>query len=172
MSKLTDFYSGEGADGEGRKLEDVWRWNNDRMEVCHDYIQWLFPLKDESNFNPDAPLITEDDVKLFHANPRLQENLFYSTAYFLTFLGLYVDQENSESDYIVQERYDFDTRLYIWNNPNHNWLRITRMLKSLMLLGQVDLAKAIYTKLKDLHENKGYASDNSFVFWTDAVNNT
>ena len=49
MSKLTDFYLGEGTDTVGRKLEEVWGFTNDALEAGHNYVQWLFPTVKPSN---------------------------------------------------------------------------------------------------------------------------
>jgi hypothetical protein len=55
MSRLTDFYRGAGSDSEGRSLADLWNLSDDEMEDIHDFIQWMFPLREPSRFNPDAP---------------------------------------------------------------------------------------------------------------------
>jgi hypothetical protein len=64
-SPLLDFYRGHGTDAEGRFLKDIWTWENHDLEGVHDFIQWLFPLPEPSQFNPDAPLLTEKDVEAF-----------------------------------------------------------------------------------------------------------
>ena len=90
------------------------------MEYYHDFIQWMFPLREPSRYNPGAPVLTDDDVRAFHDRPELRENLRRSFAAFLRFLGLeYVDGT---------VRATGSLRPKVFEIPNHNWLRITRVL--------------------------------------------
>jgi hypothetical protein len=50
-SKLINFYLGNECDHRGRNIIAIWQWNNEQLETVHDYIQWLFPLKEKSAFN-------------------------------------------------------------------------------------------------------------------------
>ena len=59
---LIEFYRGIAPDSEGRTLADLWAFSDDEMEEVHDFIQWMFPLREPSRFNPDAPLLTDEDV--------------------------------------------------------------------------------------------------------------
>jgi hypothetical protein len=61
MSQLLDFYRGTQLDSSGRMLHEIWDWTDDDLEAIHDFIQWLFPLPEPSQFNPDAPLLTPED---------------------------------------------------------------------------------------------------------------
>jgi len=90
MSRLVDFYRGLGTDIEGRLLEDILAWNDDELEEVHDFIQWLFPLPEPSQYNPDAPLLTKEDIAAFKSDPVLQANLMRSFERILAFLGLCV----------------------------------------------------------------------------------
>src|SRR5262245_50603371 len=130
MSHLTDFYSGARTDTQGRYLQDIWDWTDADLEVTDDYIQWLFPLKEPSQFNPDAPLLTDGDIAEFRKDLVLSGNLYTSYIRILRFLGLQMTVIK------VTEAPNFWNREKdVWSYPNHNWLRITRILKSLTLLG-------------------------------------
>src|ERR1022692_954808 len=87
MSRLEAFYRGEGTGTEGRLLKDILAWPDDDLEAVHDFIQWLFPLPEPSQFNPDAPLLTEADIAAFKSDPVLQANLLKSFERILGFLG-------------------------------------------------------------------------------------
>lgn len=161
MSQITNFYSNFGPDIEGRHLLDILQWNNEEMEYSHSWVQWLFPLPEPSNFNPDAPLLTEDDIKIFKANPTIQTNLHHSFIRYFRFFGLeYVQGE-------VLQTEAFEPILFKF--ANHNWFRITRVLRSCRLLGLENEAVAFYKFLKKIHEENGWVSDNSFSYWTEAV---
>jgi hypothetical protein len=166
MSQLVDFYLGESTDSEGRWIEEVWGWGDDRLEFVHDYIQWLFPLMEPSNFNPDAPLLTPEDIQEFRKDKLLQRNVLHSFIVFAGFLGLHLKEGK------VEKAPWFDQRLVLWKHNNHNWWRITRVITSLGLLGLEGTADAFFQCLKKLHEEEGYVSDHSFGFWREAWFNT
>src|SRR5436190_6237830 len=92
MSCLLEFYAGRGTDSEGRRLADILAWDDEDLEQVHDFIQWLFPLPERSNFNPDAPLLSTKDIAAFRADAHLRANLEKSFARILTFLGLAFDE--------------------------------------------------------------------------------
>lgn len=162
MSKITDFYSGTSTDCDGRSLQDIWNKDDEFWEYAHNYIQWLFPLNEVSNFNPDAPILTEEDVALFKSDNKVQLNFIMSFCRFLNFLGLdYEDKKVVETEF-------FEPIVFMM--ANHNWLRITRVLKSLVLVGLDKEALAFYETLKMFREERGWASDNAFSYWKGAVN--
>jgi len=169
MSQLTDFYSGVSADCEGRTLEEILSYGPKRLEYGHTYIQWLFPLREPSNFNPDAPLLTDEDIQLFRANPLMQENLLRSFRVYLNFLGLEAILETGK----VQKASFFEDECrFLFKRANHNWLRITRVLTCLKTIGTpilIDAADAFFECLKKLHEEEGLVSENSFQYWKAAA---
>src|SRR3954471_23369498 len=112
MSRLTDFYRGFGTDAEGRTLGEVWSFDDDRLKDVHDFIQWLFPLREPSRFNPSAPLLTDADVAEFRSDPELRENLLRSFEVFLAFLGLRL------ADGRVDRAPDFDRKADALRRPN------------------------------------------------------
>src|ERR1022692_4743624 len=127
MSRLLDFYRGQATDTERRLLKNIWTWADAELEAVHDFIQWLFPLPEPSQFNPDAPLLTKADIDAFKSDSVLQANLLKSFERILGFLGLSLSA-NGE----VAQSEHFKSRVAdVWAMPNHNWLRITRILRSL-----------------------------------------
>jgi hypothetical protein len=165
MSRLVRFYRVESGNSEGRTLEDIWSWDDDSLEEVHDFIQWLFPLPEASAFNPDAPLLTTDDIAAFRGDPLLRQRLRRSLDRFLTFLGLAWDGKRVIDGPNLPAR-----EPDCWSYPNHNWLRISRVLRSLSLLGLGDEARAFYVWLKSAHDSGRYPiSDDTFRYWTNAV---
>lgn len=164
MSRLLNFYRLEERDSEGRMLQEIWAWDDDDLEHCHDFIQWMFPLDEPSALNADAPMVTKEDRAAFRSESQLQSAMRRSLSIFLVFLGLAITADGR-----VVPGAQFDRRLSLWKYPNHNWLRITRVLKSLRLLGFEKEAKMLWDCLKQLHENDGLVSDDSFSYWRDAV---
>ena len=87
MSTLLAFYRGQSPDTQGRYIADIWSWDHRRLEMIHDYIQWLFPLPERSRFNPDAPLLTTADMAAFQDDPDLQARVLKSFDVMLGFFG-------------------------------------------------------------------------------------
>jgi len=164
MSHLLDFYRLQKPDSEGRLLSDLWTWSDDQLEQCHDFIQWVFPLAEPSSVNPDAPLVTGADRQAFRSDEHLRSNMRRSLSVFLRFLGL---ETNGNAQ--VTRPSNFANRSAIWRHPNHNWLRVTRLLKSLRLLGFDKEAAAVWACLKELHENDGLVMEDSFSYWREAA---
>ena len=166
MSRLLDFYRQDAPDSEGRWLRDLWGWDDEALESVHDFIQWLFPLPEPSQFNPDAPLLTATDISAFRADDSLRANLRRSFERILSFLGL-----AEQPDGAIAEGPNFAARAAdVWNTPNHNWLRITRILRSLTLLGLEPQAQALYACLSGFYQSrKSPIPDNTFRYWSAAV---
>jgi hypothetical protein len=168
MTRLVAFYRGE-ADTEGRRLEEIWSWNDEELEITHDYIQWLFPLAESSQFNADAPLLTDADIAAFQAEPLLRENFRKSFERMLAFFGLALAGEGQ-----VVEGPNFAAHVPdVWAVPNHNWLRITRILHSLTLLGLASLAHAFFDQLEAMYSSRRFPiSEETFQYWNEAVDTT
>jgi len=165
MSQLLEFYLGNGPDAEGRRLVEICQWDDDQLEEVHDFIQWLFPLPEPSQFNPDAPLLSQEDIAAFKSDPTLRRNLLTSFERILRFLGL------SEKDGEITEGANFMARAPdVWLAPNHNWLRTTRILRSLCLLGCRDQAQALFAWLEKQYTRRKYPiTSESFAYWQAAL---
>ena len=166
MSRLVDFYRGQQTDTEGRLLTDILAWPNDDFEEVHDFVQWLFPLPEPSQYNPDAPLLANEDIAAFKSDSVLQANLMKSFERILAFLGLSWSDKGE-----VVEGKNFTARVPdAWASPNHNWLRITRILRSLTLLGMEAQAHALYERLNVIYRSKKFPIlADTFRYWTEAV---
>jgi hypothetical protein len=159
MSQLIGFYLGEQTNSDGRTLEEIWRMSKVELMHSDDVIQWLFPLDRQSAFNPDAPILTSNEIVFFRLSPQLRENTLTSFHRFLFVLGLLLE------DGSVQEITDVG----LWAGPNHNWLRITRTLESSSLLGHEEEAKALlrYCEAKATPA----AVEMSLPYWKQAIRN-
>jgi len=164
MSQLVAFYRGEANDSEGRSLADFWTFSDGQMESRHDFIQWMFPLEEPSQFNPDAPILTRADREAFQDDPALRANLLKSFDRFLGFLGL-----AREEDRVVPTS-DFEEKRWRLNEPNHNWLRITRVLASLRLLGLANESKGFHQGLESLiAQGKARITADTRAYWKNAT---
>lgn len=166
MSRLVDFYRGDATDSEGRWLSEILGWDDEELEVVHDYIQWLFPLEEPSRFNPDAPLLTATDKAEFQRDPVIRVNFMKSYSRFLSFLGL-----SRHDSGAISEGPNFSRRTDdVWRSPNHNWLRITRVLTSLCLAGFEAEARQLYARLEALYSSRRFpVTAETFAYWTGAI---
>ncbi len=165
MSPILRFYSGEGGDNVGRTLAEIQGLDVVRMEYYHDFIQWMFPLRQPSGYQPGSPVLTDSDVKAFHDRPDLRASLRASFVAFLAFLELAFDAEQNH----VRATDRFAARQDVFATPNHNWLRITRVLLSLKTLGLDEECQAFFAFLDDLYVERVGITDLTFGYWRDAA---
>jgi hypothetical protein len=170
--RIIGFYSGIEPDHRGRYLHEIQHWADDQLEEVHDFIQWLFPLPEPSGFNAAAPILTGDSIRAFRARPALQENLRVSFLRMLSFYGL---ELRSGEQISVTRSPNFETTSAGWLSAgNHNHLRITRILRCLILLGLESEAKAFANCLSQIYkaeQNKPRPaiSEETMRFWSRAV---
>ena len=163
--QLLRFYRGDGTDNEGRRIADVWRYSLDDLEAVHDYIQWLFPLDERSAFNPHAPLLDAATTAEFRRDDALRGNVERSLEVMLDFYGF-----AREADRIIRGP-AFVERSRQWLRPgNHNFLRLTRILKSLSLLGHEVRAEQLLTCLDEVYRERPMViGSNTVGYWRSAV---
>src|SRR5438045_7738196 len=87
-SAITQFYSGAQPDDRGRYLNDIQKWTDDELERVHDFIQWMFPLRERSGVNYTAPVLDEATIREFKSRPELQDKLRSSFLRMVKFYGM------------------------------------------------------------------------------------
>lgn len=164
-SKLVHFYSSAGTDSEGRTIAEILAWNDDKLEHVHNYIQWLFPLREASAFNSDAPTLTDEDLREFARNAALRQNMLKSFERLLRFYGLKL--ENGR----IMKAESFPDRARNWlTSRNHNFLRITRILKCLKILGFEKEAGMFLTCLGDIYKShRSTIGGETYSYWMTAT---
>jgi hypothetical protein len=146
---ILSFYGSGGTDHAGRTLEEILAWDDWHLEEVHDYIQWLFPLEELSRANPNAPLLTLEDIASFRESPERRQALRQAFIRILAFYGF--EAIGSGGATLIRQSPDWRTRSANWLKPsNHNHLRLTRIMKSLSLLGLDGEARALSFVLLDL----------------------
>lgn len=145
---ITAFLEGDGPDARGRTLFDVLAMDNAALEQNHDFIQWLFPLREPSRAVPDAPVLTDAEVEAIKESGMAQYALAAAT---------------DRMDAFYRATHD-------WLMPNdHNHLRITRIIRSLRLLvgdEQADAFKAAV--LSRVEATRAPVSARSRGYWMTA----
>jgi hypothetical protein len=170
---ILDFYLGTGTDHMGRCLDEILRRDDRWLERTHDYIQWIFPLHVGSQFNPNAPLLSDEVREAFldAANPDnavLQKNFGTTIQRMLAFYGYFNGLLNPDH---VEPFGEWRSKADNWlSDGNHNYLRITRMLRCMTLLGRHNLALSFRDALLDaasVYANQ--ISRRTINFWNEAV---
>jgi Opioid growth factor receptor (OGFr) conserved region len=130
------FLEGTGTDDRGRIFEEILRQDDQWFEYTHDFIQWLFPIDTPSGVNPNAPVITASEGRDLGANAKIAGNMRRAFDRIAAFYGFDV------KDGIIERKINYSFRAPNWAaRPTHNDLRISRILRSLTLLGLSSEAK-------------------------------
>lgn len=168
--EIIRFYSGDEADICGRRIEEIWRWDHARLETVHDYIQWLFPLRERSQFNPSAPILTEQTVEVFRRDESLRMRLKRSLQVMLDFYGLQL-LEPDDGSIQVKRAPDFDVKSGTWlTQGNHNHLRLTRIISSTKTLGLEAYSTALFTCLAEIYDDyPGRISPVTYRYWRNSA---
>lgn len=166
-SPIVKFYLGKGYDYAGRTIEEIWSFPTHDLEDIHDFIQWIFPSFSRSEYNEHAPLLTDADIQEFRNSKRLQTNLIKSFEVMLAFYG-FVRTTDSRGNSVITKSDSFEKRTLEWvEKENHNFLRITRILKCLRVLGLQKEALAFYKALdKEMNPaQKEIIGERTYNFW-------
>ncbi|CAI8043692.1 Opioid growth factor receptor-like protein 1 [Geodia barretti] len=107
-----------------------WWGRYDILEERHDYIQWLFPTQDGSDFNYYAQPLQKHEKKAICADSEASGRVVFCYKMMLDFYGmkLFPSGEVERSECYLE-------RFAALNTSSHNHRRITRILKS---LGELD----------------------------------
>jgi hypothetical protein len=148
-SRLLAFLGGEGTDGAGRTLDAVLAFDDRALEQRHDFIQWLYPLPERSGANPDAPILTDEDIAAIRSDPRLQRAVERS----------------------LERMSAFYARNAHWlRSHDHNHLRITRIIRSVGLLLGPEPAERFYNLVSDREAGAGHpVATGNKRFWREAL---
>lgn len=161
------FYKGRSTDTCGRTIFDIWSFNTYQLENVHNYIQWLFPLNAGSKFNPAAPILSNHDIEAFKSDVQLRQNVLKSFTVILNFYGF--EFTDSTVNCYITFGSDYEIKKRNWITPhNHNFLRITRILKFLKLTGHQRLLNSFYNALQQVHDEAKDIIGSSFQFWKSA----
>ena len=132
---IIDFLEGKGTDYKGRTFHDILSCDDRVFEGCHDQIQQIFPLHEESRHAETYPVLTPATVKLAKGNKLILLNMTSAFVRFERFLAIGGPQgENEDPD--IQRKW--------CKYRNHNLLRITRAIRSLRFFELDVLSEILY----------------------------
>ncbi len=160
---LYHFLIGNGKDIYGRTHEQILSMSNLKLETTHNYIQWLFPIDTPSKYAASV-ILTEEMAEQFKEDKRIIDNLRRAYVRMMKFYGFGRDDRGQLVPVVSQ----WKMRITWLNRGNHNFLRLTRMLKSLHLFRLSDLESELFSALKVLAEDYDFLSV-PYGYWENAV---
>jgi hypothetical protein len=131
---LLEFFEGRARTDHGLSIADLLTYSDRELEADHQYIQWLFPNRRPSRYNPSAPLATPEAIEAVQASPEALNN-FRSGLSLLT--AFYV-----RNQHWLRER-------------SHNHLRITRIIEATALFLDVEMASRFLAIIEAQDEQIG-----------------
>ncbi|KAF2972067.1 hypothetical protein GQX73_g1628 [Xylaria multiplex] len=171
--RLVNFYDPmtKGPDAQGRTLDEILGWSDDRLEYQHNYIQTVFPLPEESGFGHMAPVIDEETMLIFAQSPELKGNLLRALKRMLAFYGFDAkDKEGHDYELLITPKKDRDAGFSRWVvRIDHNHLRITRIIRSLRVLGLEGAARDFHNALIKVYTSVGTIGSNTIGYWNRAL---
>lgn len=162
------FFEGTGKDDKGRLIGEICAYGAESLERNHDYIQRIFPLAVPSQCVTGAPTITGSEVteicdRIINQGPSdtVCTNVARCIGTMTKFYGL---------DFEAWDPYCVCAEPPTWVTPmNHNFLRLTRIMKSLCLFGCHGEAACIFNRLFDLyHRHPEIIGYETFCYWKEA----
>ena len=143
-----NFLLNKEIDYKGRFLSDIWAFNDNEIENCHDFIQMVFPLNKPSkavlhNFY----LNDKSEIDQIRCNLKINTNLIKSKAWFLEFLK----RNNKWKKY-----------------SDHNQLRITRIIECMRLLVSNYEADHFYRTIISMLGSNRTINKETLDFWLNA----
>ncbi|XP_070306311.1 opioid growth factor receptor-like protein 1 isoform X2 [Odocoileus virginianus] len=118
---------------DGVYIEEVlnkWKGDYEKLEHNHTYIQWLFPLR-EQGLNFYAKELTTYEIEEFKKTKEAIRRFLLAYKMMLEFFGIKLIDKTGN----VARAVNWQERFQHLNESQHNYLRITRILKSLGELG-------------------------------------
>ncbi|XP_052217811.1 opioid growth factor receptor-like protein 1 isoform X2 [Dreissena polymorpha] len=168
-----DFYSNSlRAQPSGKTIKEILQWRGDyrKLESNHGYIQWLFPILEGGGVNRFAQPLQEHEALAIKSNEAMRMRVQQAYQMMLDFYGMELARDDGS---IRRCKANWKDRYAHLNRSRHNYLRITRIIKSLGLLGyehfQLPWVKFLIEEaFSDYGELPGVRS--SVLYWVYAIN--
>lgn len=166
-NNLIPFYSGESRHPENAYyLEEIWMFDTRRVRSTHNILQWLFPLNERSEHYLDAPVLSDEEIKIFKTDDKLRRRIIKSFHFYLKHLGLIYNEDAK----IIEKSNDYSLKSDWITLYSQTYLRITRVLKCLVLLGLHEIALIFFKALKEIYaEESEQIGTTSLNYWEKAL---
>ena len=169
---LFGFLMGAAPDIHGRYLNDIWNFDNAKLESQHNYIQWIFPIMTVGmGDGAKTPRVTDHTRILLQKHPLLleliQQKMRLSLERMVTFWGQELEKRyspNKIQPVVGQEAWQEN-----WIVKTHNYLRMSRILTCLNLFGLKDERDVVWKYLDDTAKKDPRVKDSYNNYWKNAA---
>lgn len=145
MRRLVRFYDNIQPSVEHYKIDDILtKWTDYQFQVRENYLQWLFPLPDDTRFKLTAGLRYK-----FQKEPRLRRQVIRAVIRFMLFLGYTIKVVDGQPVDIIEvkrvHREENNVVIGLYNKDN--FPRITRILTFLSEIKMYELGTWFFLML-------------------------
>ncbi len=134
-------------------IHDTWAHDMRRLERHHGFIQWLFPVFENTGVNLEARVLTKEAAAIIRADVAMSRRVLRSYKMMLDFFGLELADEHTGRVERAADAEHARRRLAHLNSSFHNFLRISRILTSLGELGFHRYKEPLLARLAEEVEN-------------------
>jgi hypothetical protein len=168
---LIEFYKNniEANNKKDYKFSEILEWPDYKLEVEHDFIQWLFPDK-TGGTNKNAPKLSRDDIEIFKKDKTIRTNVLKAIVRMLRFYGYIIVKDDVVQ---VQNLKRMEKGVYIGLYSEHNYKRLTRMMVFLnkidmKILSRMIMLSLCYAMRKDKFLRHKFLSSGALNHWFDS----
>lgn len=153
-ANLIDFYCNNQPNVDGELLYGILVMSVHELEHGHRWVQWVFPSDEPSKANNNSPLLDNETIEKLKSDTTFYNKFSASADMFFNFLHA------GESD---------DGKPVWLMLRNHNYMRITRVIKSAKLFDRFDIAERFYSYGRDLYDKwPEDIGEQTLSFWLNA----
>lgn len=150
--------------GPGPTLDNILEQSDVWLEETHDYIQWLFPTRQPSQYVKNAPRVTTEDLHAVATGKDIvQTNMLRAFERMLEFYG--AEMVIASGKVVNETRRCFDPKAKWMRHFDHNAKRLTRIITSLRPFSLEEHADALQAFLLRLPQLSTHPSQ---CFWQQA----
>lgn len=148
-----------------------WRGDFDTLESRHGYIQWLFPVQSRSGANSASQELFPHEIAAMVADANVRARVRDAYAMMLEFYGFRLADNDTGR---VERSADWAARFAHLDSASHNFLRISRILKS---IGDLSFERFKYPLLKllatEIYQNGQIQSARGSLreYWSESLRN-
>ena len=127
-------------------LKEILEWpltHDGEMEKNHEFIQWLFPTNQVSQYNRDAPILQPQIADVLREIPLFRRNFGLAFLRFMRFLNINLDPDSLT--------FQIENSKFFRHITAHNFLRLSRVLQSLQCFGYHKLAQSLHGSLMQIN---------------------
>lgn len=156
---LLRFFRGEEDERIHHTLSRITEFSDEEMEMYHDFIQWIFPTMEQSEYHPSAPTIDAKFAHALHQDDCTLAGYCKGCRRYFRYMGL--ECKGNGDICRIPNTPPF------WQLPGHNYLRITRVLNSLRQTGHEGCCKALYAQMMQILEADptNYVGRTTLEYW-------